>query len=269
MRGMKRFIIKHRKGLSILAAFLFLPSLYGIAITTVHIHNARYKNTFENLTAAARSNGLLVHSYMRANQPANLSRFNDESKQFKTSWGSTTENVGYKDLTGEIIIPSIFKFGDKGFHEGLAWVVTEDNRRACIRPDGTIVFTTNADYVQPFFNGRARIRRKSNPSEPFPWLLKGFIDREGNTVVAAKYYDATQYIGELDGEYVLVNKTTIFTSIYDSLMDGIDIDIPPVRILFPPSKALFLDKDGNTAPISEVRASIKRLKEQAKLKQSQ
>ncbi len=266
---MKRFIIKHRKGLAITAVILFLPILYCISISTIHFHNARYKNIYDELKAAARSNGLLVHHARRPGQPSNLFRFYDQSKPYRTSYGSDAKYVGYKNKLGEIVIPAIFKIGDSGFFEGLAWVVTEDNRHAFIHPDGAVAFTVRANYVDSFFNGRARIRFEPNPFKSLPSLLSGFVDKDGKVVVEMKYYGVNDFVGELDNEYTLVYDKTKYTSIYEGLMYGIDIEIPPFGFFFPPSKAMFLDKDGNIVPISEIRDSIKRLEEQAALKNIQ
>ena len=260
---MKRFIVKHRKGLCILAGILFLPMLYLLSISWIHLQNTQHKAIYDDLRGAAQLNGLLVHHFKRPKQPDNLIRFYDDSKSFRTTYGLDAEYVGYLNTNKEIVIPAKFKFGDSAFYEGLAGVVTEDNRRAFIHPDGSIAFYVNADYVDSFFNGRAKVRKKSDPFEPFPWLLKGFIDQEGNTVADIEYYGAEDYIGELENEYTLVFITTTYTPIYESLMGGIDIDIAPFRILFPPSKAQFLDKNGNEVSRSEVIESIKRLEESA------
>jgi len=258
---MKQYIIKHRKGLAILAAILFLPALYIISISWIHLQNARHKNMYDELKAAARTNGLLVHILQQPNQPDNLFRFYDQSKPFRTSHGGDGNYIGYKNAGGQIILPSIYKFGDDSFYEGLAWVVTEDDRHGFINPDGSVAFTVRADYVGSFFNGRAKTKFEPDPYKSRPFFLHGFVDKEGKEVVEMKYYGVSDYVGELDNEYTLVYGTTMYTSIYESLMDGIDINIPPFAILFPPSKAQLLDKNGEPVGTREIKKSIRRLEE--------
>lgn len=258
---MKRFIIKHRKALSIWGGILFIPTLYALSISWIHFQNARIQSIFDQLETAAQKNGLLVHTHRRPPQPSNLIRFTDETNPFRSSHGGTGYFVGYKDLQGNIILPAIYQSGDKYFHDGLAYVIFEGNRDAFIHPDGSIAFKVMADYVDPFFNGRA-ILKNQYPSRGYPRFREAVIDDTGQNLTGFRYYRIREFLGEPGDEYSMVTSPTIYYPIFEILMDGIDIHIPPFEILLPPVKASFIDKDGNKASASEVKQSIKRLNQQ-------
>lgn len=221
---MKRFIVKHRKGLCICGAILFLPMLYILSISWVHFQNKRCSNLYDSLLDSAKQNGLLVSSFRRTNDPADAG---------------------------------------KGFYEGLSIVRSE--QRGMIeyhRPDGSVAFTIKADYADPLFNGRAVLKREY-PSRGRPQFREAIIDNTGHLLTDFSYYNIKEFVGELDNEYSMVTTPTIYSPIFELLMDGIDVHIPPFEIFLPPVKASFIDKNGNPTSIQEVKRSIRRLKESA------
>ena len=259
---------KRRKRLKIAAMILALPAIYLISIITLHFHNARFDRAYDNLRDAAQSNGLLVHHFNRPQSPAGFNRFYDESSTFGGLWGTSSSYAGFTNDEGEIVLPAIYRFPDSHFYEGLAHARNDDNKPGYIFPDGSWAFSIDANYAGAFFNGRARIRKKeSDSSRTTPHLLDGFIDLNGNVVVETKYYGVKDFVGEQNNEFTLVWKRTPYYSIYETMMDGIDISIPLIAWLFPPTKAQFIDLDGNKATIADIRRSIKSLKSTAQTNQ--
>jgi len=246
-----------------LAAILFLPALYIISISWIHLQNARHKNLYDELKAAAQTNGLLVHHPNRPQDPPGFNRFYDESKPYRSSNGLTSHFVGYKNDTGEIVLPAIYRGGDWHFYEGFNYASDGNGRFGYILPDGSWAFKLESGSGRSFFNGRARIMRELHSPLITPQWREGFIDKEGNVTVPMIYTQVRDYIGELDSEYTLVGSRSWLASIDDKLMNGIDINIPPIHILFPATMLIIIDKDGNPVPLSEVRSSIKRLEESA------
>jgi len=101
--------------------------------------------------------------------------------------------------------------------------------------------------------------KELNSSLVTPQWRKGAIDKEGNIIIELKYLFLKDFIGNLDNEYTLAAEKTIFHTLFESMMDGIDVSLG-IEYPFPPQRLIFLDKEGNEVSISQVRESIRTLK---------
>ncbi|MBO6513226.1 MAG: WG repeat-containing protein [Phycisphaerales bacterium] len=176
--------------------------------------------------------------------------------------------TGFKNQNGQIVIPATFR-SSPGFYEGLASVTFDDETRGFIKPDGSIAFSTGKDSSMGFVNGRAMLHRLTTNSNGKTELYFGFIDKDGNRITDIIYQYAESFVGETGNEYALVYNEGFLSPINNFFTNDREESISLYDFFIPAWSPLFIDKDGNTVPIKEVRASIKRLTEQAKLKKTQ
>lgn len=263
--GIARSIRPGKKSLQA-AILLSPPFFYVVIVVLIHTHNARYQVAYENLSDAALANGLLVHHFNRPQDPPGLNRFYDENATYKGGYGLTYNYVGYKDDDGNIVLPAIYKGGNWHFYEGLNYAYT-DGRLGFIKPDGSWAFVLQSrgirlSNIHSFFNGRAIVMKELHSSRTTPQWRYGAIDKQGNIVIDLEYLLIKEFIGEPGNEYTLAAKKTVFHSIYESLMDGIDISIG-LEYPLPPRRLVFLDREGNQVGISRIRRATHTLKETA------
>lgn len=221
-----------------------MPTLYLGSISWIGIANSRSSSLWDRMESHAQQYKLTTR-FSQQPDPADLVRFYDLSKPIRTAAGLDSHMQGYQNLDGEVVIAPIYKFASKEFNEGLAFVGTE-SRKGYIRPDGSWAFDANFTYCDQFVNGRARVRQV--PWGSIRWRA-GFIDPEGSIAVEIKYNS----VGEFIGPYTIAGERTIYAPIWESLMDGIDVSIPPFDFFFPPSRLRFIDKNGNTVSPRELR----------------
>jgi len=243
---MKKPKLKARHWL--LLAITALVIAYPASLVWIHTSNARHERVWDNLRAHARMHGIPTRP---TPDQLDLIHFYDQSQPYTLSYGGTNHMQGFKNAAGEIVIAPTYFSLDKHFHEGLVSAVLADKTQGFIRPDESVAFITDFDYVEPFVNGMAMVRRKSDPNEPFPPLRHGFIDQTGTVVVETKYDAAKDYVGD----YTMVRERTIYSPIYDNLMDGLDIDVGLQWLL--PNRLRFLDKEGNRVSPSTVKRSLR------------
>ncbi|MBL4699409.1 MAG: WG repeat-containing protein [Phycisphaerales bacterium] len=241
-------LLKLKKITLILLMIGTLPAIYITSILWIAGINNHYEQVWSELQSYGDRHNF-VRAYKQPMEPADLIHFYDEQQTFKRQNGLTSKMQGFKDPNGNIVLPAIYHFADKGFYEGLAYV-GQGNRRGFIYPDGSWAFETNFTHVDGFINGRARVRMQSNLGDP--WQA-GFIDKDGNIAVEVKYLRVRDYIGL----YTIVKEPTVYNPIWESLMDGLDINIGPIDFLFPPGRSRFLDKDGNRVSPREVKQWMK------------
>jgi len=240
--------------------------IYVIVVALIHTHNTRYQAAYSELSDAANAHGLLVHHFNRPQDPPGLNLFYDENSTYKGGYGLTYNHVGYKDDDGNTVLPAIYTGGNRHFYEGLNYAYS-DGRLGFINPDGSWAFVLQSrgirlSNVHSFFNGRAVVMKELHSSRTTPQWRFGAIDKQGNIVIDLEYLSIKEFIGEQGNEYTLATKKTVFHSIYESLMDGIDISIG-LEIPLPPRRWVFLDKDGNQVTLSQVRRSTRELNESA------
>lgn len=237
------FIRRH----PILTGLAVLFSIYPTSLIWIHTSNARHERVWDSLRVYARQHSIPM--YPMPDQ-FDLVHFKDKAQPYRTSSGLTNHKQGFKNAAGEIVIaPTCYSLGE--FHEGLAFAVLADKTPCFIRPDASIAFEARFSYVGQFLSGMAMVRQKSDPNEPFPPLRHGFINKAGEVVVPTIYDSAQNYVGS----YTAVRKRTIYSPLYDHLMDGIDIDVGFQWLL--PNRLMFLDKEGNRVSPSIVKRSIR------------
>jgi len=249
---MHRWFKTHRK-LKITTLVVFtLLAIYPTHIILIHRSNAKHDRIWDELRSYANTNGI---TFKPAPDPTiNRIRFEDESRTYRSRSGLTNNNYqGYLDSSGEIVLPAMYRWADKEFCEGLAHVVMPDGNGAFIHPDGSIAFKANYDYVSPFVNGMAQVRNEIIPRGITPQIRTGFINQSGELVIPIQYADSRS--NHFIGDYTLVYERTIYSPIYDTLMDGIDVSLG-LEGLFP-LRLRFIDKQGNTVSPAKVRRSIK------------
>ncbi|MEM9372956.1 MAG: WG repeat-containing protein [Planctomycetota bacterium] len=244
----RKSVLNFARNHPVLIGILAVFSIYPVSLLWIHTSNARHERTWDAYRDHAHQSGIPLRP---TPDPLDLVHFYDESQPFRTAYGLTSHKQGFKNAAGEIVIEPTYYTIDKHFYEGLAFAITADKTRGYIRPDESLAFEADFDYVDSFVNGRARVRSRPGGSKPFRTMNHGFIDTDGNVVVEVKYYGARDYIGE----YAFVVKRTTFTPLYDGLMDGIDIDIGLGWLL--PPRAAFVDKDGNQVSPSTLKRAMK------------
>lgn len=265
MKRVTRIFQKRRH--KILAGFLLLISIYIIPVSAIYANFIRHSDTYEKLFAAAKANGHYTDGW-RAHDPPNLFEFKGTTNTFLNWRDEPTGYTGFKNENDQVVIPATFR-STPGFYEGLASVSFDDETRGFINPDGSIAFRTGKDTTMGFVNGRAMMHRLTTSSTGKNDLDYGFIDKDGNLIAEIKYQYAEPFVGEPGMEYALVDKDGFLTPIKKFFTKNSQESISLYDFLIPTWSPIFIDKHGNTAPISEVRASIRRLEDQAKLKQSQ
>ncbi len=242
-------------------------AIYLMLLSAIGVSFIRHSDTYDKLAAAAKANGHYTDGW-RAHDPINLIEFEDTTKTFLNWRDEPRGYTGFKNENEQVVIPATFR-SSRGFYEGLASVTFDDETRGFIYPNGSIAFKTGEDIAREFVNERAEIHRLRTNSNGKKVLDYGFIDKEGNQISDIKYHYALSFVGETGNEYALVYKDGFLTPINNYFTKNSEESLSYYDFFFPTWSPLFIDKDGNTVPISEVRASIKRLKEQAKLKQTQ
>jgi len=226
-----------------------LPAIYITNILWIAGINNHYEDIWSELQRYGDRHNF-IRAYKQPKEPADLIHFYDEQQTFRGQYGLTSKMQGFKDPDGNIVLPAIYQFADQNFYEGLAFVRVNNTHRGFIHPDGSWAFNAHYTYVDGFINGRARVRTQSNLGDH--WQA-GFIDKEGNIAVRVKYLRVRDYIGP----YTIVSEPTMYNPIWESLMDGIDISIPPFNFFFPPGRSRFLDKNGNRVSPREVKRWMK------------
>ena len=150
-------LLKFKKITLILLMIGTLPAIYIINILWIARINSQYERVWSELQSyGSRHN--FVRAYKQPKEPAGLIHFYDEQQSFKNQHGLTSHMQGYKDSNGNIALPAIYHFADKGFYEELAHARKGNYRQGFIHPDGSWAFATNFTYVDRFINGRARVR---------------------------------------------------------------------------------------------------------------
>lgn len=260
---MRAWLKRNRKSLVWLTIAASPVLVYTALVLEIHINNARYEGAWDRLNDAATQAGLLVHHVNQPPDPPGLNRFYDESKPYPAPNGLTYHKVGYKDDQGRVVLESEFFGGARYFYEKLNYAYL-DHHLGFINPDGSWAFVVEDPGIEhggSFFNGRARVMRELSSDLTTPQWREGFIDPQGRIVVPLIYTSVSDYIGEKNTELALVGSRTLFAPIADRLMDGIDIEIPPIHWLFPAIRLGCIDKEGNTISLHGMRKSAQRLEE--------
>lgn len=239
---------RRRRRLWVVLVVAFLPSLYLIHVVSLHLSNARHDRVWDELRTHANANGI---PWRPAADPIDLIHFYDESQPFRTTSGFDSHLQGYKNSAGEIVIPAVYRTAQREFTEGLAFTGHADGTRGYIRPDGSLAFKAAYPYAEPFVNGMAHVRTERDTGLFAARLRSGYIDTTGRVVVEPKYASGENYVGP----YTRVVRRTIYTPIFDRLMDGIDIDIG-LGWLFP-SRWIFIDNQGRRVSPSAVVQSMR------------
>lgn len=228
-------------------AIAFFPTLYLSHITALHVSNARHDRVWDRLREHAQANGV---PWRPVADPIDLIHFSDESQPFRTTDGLTSHLQGYKNSAGDIVIPAVYRIAQKEFTEGLAFTGHADGTRGYIRPDGSLAFEAGYPYAAPFVNGMAHVRTEREAGPYGARLRSGYIDATGRIVVEPTYDAGSDFIGS----FARVTRRTIYTSIYDHLMDGIDVDIGLGWPL--PSQWIFIDNQGRRVSPKTVLQSM-------------
>lgn len=109
----------------------------------------------------------------------------DRARFYELGSGGERHLAGFLGPTGKVIVqPTLRKASD--FCEGVAAVVTDDNRCGYINVDGHLVLdvTGRFDRYDDFHEGLAAVRKGAKA---------GFIDRWGKLVIPMQFADATQF----------------------------------------------------------------------------
>ncbi|MFG0300021.1 MAG: WG repeat-containing protein [Phycisphaerales bacterium JB047] len=248
---MRKLFRKHRKLKITILIVLTLFSIYLAHITLIHYSNSRHDRIWDEIVDHAIANGI---AYKPTRDPSiDRVHFYDDSSTYRSRSGLTRKYQGYRDSSGEVILPAIYKWADKEFCEGLAYVVMPDGNGAFIHPDGSVAFKANYDHVSPFVNGMAQVRNELSSNLITPQIRTGYINHEGMLVIPIENKNSNG--SDFTGDYVLIAKRTIYSPIYDTLMDGIDVSLG--FHWFFPNKLYFFDKQGKRVSPAKVRRSFK------------
>lgn len=237
-----------RRWIWVVLGVAFLPSLYAIHVTSIHLSNAAHDRVWDRYLGHAHATGIPTRPVA---DPIDLIHFFDESQPFRTTHGLTSHTQGYKNSVGEIVLPAVYRTAQKEFTEGLAFTGHANGTRGYIRADGSLAFEAVYPYAEPFVNGMAHVRTERGTGPYADRLHSGYIDATGRVVVEPRYDGGDHFVGP----YTRVTRRTIYNPIYERLMDGIDIDVG-LHWLFP-NQRLFLDNQGRRVGPRTVQRSMR------------
>lgn len=248
---MRKLFRTHRKLKITILIVIACICVYPLHLVLLHSSNAKHDRIWDELVDHAIANGI---TYKPTRDPSiDRVHFYDKTRNFRTRSGLTSNYQGYLNSSGDLVLPPIYKYAQREFCEGLAHVALPDGTGAFIHPDGSIAFKANYDYVSSFVNGMAQVRNEISSRGITPQIRTGFINQSGELVIPIQYADSRS--NHFIGDYTLVYERTIYSPIYDKLMDGIDVSLGLEVLL--PLRLRFVDKEGNQVSPSEVRRSIK------------
>lgn len=171
--------------------------------------------------------------------PSNgLRRFYSDTQTFTSSSGLVGHLSGYKDESGNVVIPPRFAACGKRFYEGLAWASDPHEKRSgYINPDGSWAIIVNGTTHSSFVGGMGAFQVIGADGYP----LRGFVNRQGQEVVPPQYRSVSWYV---DG-YVLVRERTWIGKMGDRMQ--LEFGASPSTCW--DTRALILDKSGNVASL--------------------
>ncbi len=144
---------------------------------------------------------------------------------------------GYKDWSGDIVIPARFSSCARHFYDGVAWANDPyEKRTGYINPDGSWRIVLDGNTASDFVDGMGEFWVWADPQSKRTQRY-GFVNLEGEVVVPPVYRTVESYV---DG-YVLIEEQTWVGSWMDHLFGGF------YGMLGTPfdTKAIILDKHGN------------------------
>ena len=137
---------------------------------------------------------------------------------------------GFIDYSGNIVINPIYKSAED-FSDGLAKVITIDDKVEFINTNGEVVLRTNVDWILNFKNGVAAVKKNNK---------YGFVDKSGKLVIEAKYdeicYDFNEYgfsiIKEnnkygtinLNGDYIIKPQFSMLSECSEGVLIATDLN---------------------------------------------